>query len=258
MTDFLKITSRDNSLIKLVSQLNNSGRSRKEHGLFVIEGLRLCRDAAENGYSFTHLLVSETAASKYAEEIELLSRKAEKCYLLSDNVFEKASDTKSPQGIICLGKLCEDSKKINSKGRYIALENIADPSNLGAVARTAEALGIDGLIISSGGCDPFAPKSLRASMGALLRLPVIIPDDFLGELKASGLSLYACVVSGEAKSLTDVSFSDGSVALIGNEANGLTDEAIAVSEPITIKMTGRAESLNAAVAASIVMWEMQR
>lgn len=258
MSEFTKITSRDNPLIKLVSQLNNSGRSRKEHGLFVIEGLRLCRDAAENGFAFTHLLVSETAEKKYADDIKMLSKAASKTYLLSDNVFAKISDTKSPQGIICLVELGRKAQTIKKSGRYIALENIADPSNLGAVSRTAEALGIDGIIISQGGCDPFAPKSLRASMGALLRLPVIVCEDFIGELRESGLSLYACVVSGEAMSLTDVEFSDGCAALIGNEANGLTEEAKAICKPITIKMSGRAESLNAAVAASIVMWEMQR
>jgi len=258
VSDFTKITSRDNSLIKLVSQLNNSGRSRKEHGLFVIEGLRLCRDAAENGFGFTHLLVSQTAMDKYGSDIDYLYEKAERAYLLSDSVFDKISDTKSPQGIICLVKKEEKQYEICKKGRYIALENISDPSNLGAVARTAEALGIDGIILSDNGCDPFAPKSLRASMGALLRLPVIICEDFVSVLGGSGLELYACVLAPDARSLTDVSFSDGCAALIGNEANGLTDEAIAICNPITIKMAGRAESLNAAVAASIVMWEMQR
>ncbi len=256
---FTKITSRDNSLIKLITKLNSSGRSRKEHGLFVIEGLRLCRDAAENGFSFSSLLVSETAKMKYPEEIENLASKAESAYILSDSVFSKISDTKSPQGIVCV---CNRNNigtyNIKQNGKYIALENLQDPSNLGAVARTAEALGIDGIIASGEGCDPYSPKALRASMGALLRLPVIIADDFKGLLVKSGLDLYACVVTPDAKSVTDVFFRDGSIAIIGNEANGLTEAVISVATPITIKMTGRAESLNAAVAASVVMWEMQR
>lgn len=258
MLPFLKITSKDNPVIKLAVKLQNSGRSRREHGLFVIEGLRLCRDAAENGFDFSYLLVSETAAEKYQDVIGYLASKAEKCCILSDSVFLKITDTKTPQGIICICSLNKKIKTIKIDGKYIALENVADPSNLGAVARTAEALGIDGIIVSSGGCDPFSPKALRASMGALLRLPVIELSDFVGDIKRSGLSMFACVVTEDADSVTDIDFPSGSVALIGNEANGLTSEAVLASHPITIKMTGRAESLNASVAAAVVMWEMMR
>ena len=258
MFSFVKITSKDNSIIKLAGKLQTSGRSRREYGLFVLEGLRLCRDAAENGFGFEHLLVSETAFEKHGDVVETLSSLSKKSYLVSDSVFSKISDTSNPQGIMCLCAFKQNAETIKPDGKYIALENINDPSNLGAVSRTAEALGLDGIILSSNGCDPYSPKSLRASMGALLRLPVIIFGDFVKEISESGLSLYACVVDADAKSVTDVNFSKGSVALIGNEANGLTEDAVSVSTPVTIKMTGRAESLNAAVAASIVMWEMQR
>lgn len=255
---FNKITSKDNPLIKLAVKLQNSGRSRREHGLFVLEGLRLCRDAAENGFTFDSLLVSESAFQKYSDCIEELSLKAEKCFVLSDSVFLKITDTKNPQGIMCLCAFSDNKFVFSKNGKYIALENLSDPSNLGAVSRTAEALGIDGIILSNNGCDPYSPKALRASMGALLRIPVLVADDFVETLKNSGLPLYACVVDSDAASVTEVSFSGGAVALIGNEANGLTDDAKAVAKSVTIKMIGRAESLNAAVAASIVMWEMCR
>ena len=258
MISFSEITSKDNSVIKLAVKLQNSGRSRREYGLFVIEGLRLCRDAAENGYQFEYLLFTKEALLKHEDTLEFLSRNAEKSFMLSSAAFEKISDTKTPQGIICICKNLNRTEKIKPKGRYIALENLSDPSNLGAISRTAEALSISGLILSPNCCDPYSPKSLRASMGALLRLPVIRTENFTEELLSSGLSLYSCVVTPDAKSVTDVEFSDGCVSIIGNEANGLTEETISISTPITIKMTGRAESLNAAVAASIVMWEMQR
>ncbi|MBR3961788.1 MAG: RNA methyltransferase, partial [Clostridia bacterium] len=147
--------------------------------------------------------------------------------------------------------------EIDKKGRYIALENLSDPSNLGAISRTAEALGISGIIVSGNSCDPYSPKALRASMGTLLRMPVIIVDDFVEFLQASGLKLFACVVRG-GKKITDVIFSDGAAVLIGNEANGLTDSAISACEKITIPMSGSAESLNASVAAAIAMWELKR
>ena len=258
MLPFSKITSKDNPLIKFAVKLQNSGRFRREHGLFVLEGLRLCRDAAENGYKFDSLLVSESAMQKYSDTVEYLSENSDKCYILSESLFLKITDTKNPQGIICFCKIPAIDVSLNSCGKYVALENIADPSNLGAVSRTAEALGISGLIVSSNSCDPFSNKALRASMGALLRLPIIVVEDFVSYLKSSGLSLYSCVVDADAASVTDIAFKSGSVAIIGNEANGLSDAVKAVSTPITIKMTGRAESLNAAVAASIVMWEMQK
>lgn len=260
MKDFKEITSKENSLIKLISQLQTSNKARKENGLFALEGLRICFDAFDNGILFDKLIISYTALEKYPEDIEKLGQKAEECYKIPDSLFKKISDTTSPQGIITVAKIPEaNSQKIDSKGRYIALENIADPSNLGAVARTAEALGVTGIILSHGGCDPYSPKSLRASMGTLLRLPVIVLDDFANLLKKSGLKTYAAVVDGDAKSATDIRFADGSVLIIGNEANGITDETKDLSdEQITIRMSGKAESLNAAVAAAILMWEMMK
>lgn len=258
MSSFSEITSKDNAVVKLAVKLQESGRARRAHGLFVLEGLRLCRDAAENGYRFDSLLVSKTAYEKYADVVSALAKTSDKCFLLSDSVFLKISDTKSPQGIIAFCPFCDNKTDLKRDGKYIALENLSDPSNLGAVSRTAEALGIDGIILSGGGCDPYSPKALRASMGALLRIPLIQTDDFFTFLKDSGLPLFACVVDGNAKSLTEVDLSGGCIALIGNEANGLTPDATQISTPVTIRMSGRAESLNAAVAASIVMWEMQR
>ena len=157
-----------------------------------------------------------------------------------------------------------DSNLVNDyfdfkKGRFIGLENLQDPSNLGAIARSCEALGADGILISKGSCDPYSPKSLRASMGTLLRMPVFTLADFSKEIAGLGLKTYACVVDTDAQNFGDIKFSDGSVLIIGNEANGITDETKSVSDmKITIPMKGNAESLNAAVAASIAMWEMMK
>ena len=135
----------------------------------------------------------------------------------------------------------------------MAFENIQDPGNLGTVARTAEALGIDGLIVK--GVDPYSPKVLRASMGAILRLPIIEPDDILDFITASGKRVVGTVVT-KAKSIKDFKFL-ADIVLIGNEANGLTENAKSVcDELVTIEMAGRAESLNAAAASSIIAWEM--
>lgn len=257
---FKEITSKENSLIKLTSLLQTSAKARKENGLFVLEGLRICFDAYDNGILFDKLIISESAFSKYTDDIEKLSVKATECFKIPDHLFKKISDTSSPQGIIAVAKIPQkNADVIDKNGRYIALENIADPSNLGAVSRTAEALGVSGIILSQGGCDPYSPKSLRASMGTLLRMPVIVLQSFSTDLKSAGLKSFACVVDSDAKSINEIDFTNGSVLIIGNEANGITDETKLMSdERITIPMSGRAESLNAAVAASISMWEMMK
>ncbi|MGN0493299.1 MAG: TrmH family RNA methyltransferase [Acutalibacteraceae bacterium] len=260
MSDFKAVTSRENSLIKLVSFLQTSAKKRRESGLFVLEGLRICLDAMENSIRFDKLIVSETALLKQGNTVRLFAENSDERYKIPDSLMTKISDTKSPQGIIAVCKISDrKSSEIDPKGRYVALENIADPANLGAVSRTAEALGADGLILSMNGCDPYSPKALRASMGTLLRVPVFVLESFSEEIKKSGLKSFACVVDRNAESIKEQEFCGGSVVIIGNEANGLTEETKAAADRmITIPMRGRAESLNAAAAAAIAIWEMMK
>lgn len=260
MKAFNAVTSRENPLIKLVSSLQNSAEKRRENGMFVLEGLRICKDAYENGIRFDKLIISDTAYEKYSADVEEFSSAADGCFKIPHSLFKKISDTKTPQGIIAVCKIIKrDCGKIKKNGKYVALENVADPSNLGAVSRTAEALGADGIILSSDGCDPFSPKALRASMGTLLRMPVYIFESFADGIKNTGLKSYACVVDRDAVSISNCDFKEGSVVVIGNEANGLTEEMKnAADTAVTIPMTGRAESLNAAAAAAIAIWEMMK
>ena len=257
MREFTEITARENKLIKQIRALQSSARARRENGRFVLEGLRICTDALENRVHFLKLVVSKTAVQKYAQSIEEFSNNADMCYIVPDTLFAHIADTDSPQGILALAPVPECDDEIAEDGRYIALENVADPSNLGAVARTAEALGADGIILTTGGCDPYSPKALRASMGTLLRMPLFITDDVCAVAQKNGLRTLACVPDSGAVPIGDIAFKDGDVLLIGNEANGLKPQTIAQSDiRVTIPMTGRAESLNAAAAAAIAMWEM--
>ena len=260
MSDFKSVTSRENSLIKLVSFLQTSAKKRRENGLFVLEGLRICLDAMENLIRFDKLIISETALKKYGDTVNSFALNSEECFVIPDSLFERISDTKTPQGIISVCKIIErKSSEIDPRGKYVALENVADPANLGAVSRTAEALGVSGLILSSDGCDPYSPKALRASMGTLLRVPVFIFKNFSEYLKNSGLKSFACVVDKNAESIKEQSFPCGSVVIIGNEANGITKGTKeAANHLVTIPMSGRAESLNAAAAAAIAVWEMMK
>ena len=259
MREFIEIISKDNPIIKLISSLQSSARHRKQNGVFVLEGLRICSDAYENNIKFDKLVVTKTALEKYTEQIENFKSISDNCYILTDNLFKKISDTNTPQGVIAVAKFPKIEEKLSPDGRYIALERISDPSNLGAIARSAEALGISGIIVSLDGCDPYSPKSLRSSMGTLLRMPVYITNDIMHFIKENSLRSFACVVDKNADSIAKSEFKNGDVLIIGNEANGLTEKVQTSADfLVTIPMNGKAESLNAAAAASISMWEMMK
>ena len=147
------------------------------------------------------------------------------------------------------------------KDTVLALENLQDPSNLGAVCRTAEALGLSGLIVS-GGCDIYNPKALRAAMGSSLRISLTETKELttlLKEAEKNGMKTYASVPRSDAADIRRVSLDGGVIICVGNEGSGLSDEAVGVcSSTVTIPMLGRAESFNASAAASILAWELMR
>lgn len=258
-----KITSLANEKIKYAVRLGESASLRKKTGEFLLEGARLCFDAVRTGIEIRRAFFTSRALLKYSDYVEEILKKCGKSFEISENVSKKLSDAQSPQGVFCV---CgtnprPDPGEINPKGKYIALENIRDPANLGAISRSAEAFGLDGLIIS-GGCDVYNPKAQRASMGALLRLNVFYTDDLTGLLERAnslGMKTFACVPRGGAKSVTDVDKSGGAICCVGNEGSGLSREAAeACSEKTTLPMKGKAESLNAAAAAAIVAWELKK
>jgi len=257
------IQSKDNPVIKKAHKLLTSSNERKNTKTFLIEGQRLCCDALESSMKIEALFFTKSAQERYGDSIECLSSVAEKSYRLTDEVFEKISDTLHPQGISCICSMPHfECDEIKHDGRYIALENISDPTNMGTILRTAEAFGFDGVIISAGSCDIYNPKVLRGSMGAVFRIPVIIPEnlpELLQKCKSRGMRPMASITDGNAVSIVSVRFFRGVIMCIGNEGNGLSEETItACGERVTIPMAGGAEALNASVAASILMWEMSR
>lgn len=257
-----RLDSVSNDKVKLAVKVASSSKARKEKGLFFLEGLRLCRDSALTGTEIKYAFFSDKAYEKFTDEAEFIMGKAEEAYLISELVASKLSLTETSQGFYCLCKRGEslDFFDLDSEGKYIALENIQDPANLGAVCRTAEALGIKGAILYNC-CDRYSPKSQRAAMGSLLRLPVYESDNLVSDLvtlKEKGMKIYATSPDEKSAKITETSMSGGVVCVIGNEGNGVSDEVFAVSEKITIPMLGNAESLNASMAAAITMWEMMR
>lgn len=257
------LTSKTNEKIRSAVSVRDSSRARRESGMFFLEGARLCSDAAENGIKIFRTFLSRSALKKYGERCESIISASEEVYEISEEVAAKLSDTQNPQGIFCICRTKKSAENVPLKadGRYLLLENVQDPSNLGAISRTAEALGIDGLIVC-GGCDIYNPKALRASMGSALRLNIISRADAIGAIKEAdgkGMLTLASTPDRNSAKITDVNMSGGVVCVVGNEGNGVTEETMnACRMRVTIPMDGRAESLNAGTAAAILIWEMVR
>ena len=257
------ISSKDNLRVKQLVKLQKSARFRRQSELFVAEGLRVCADAMRSGAVIKTLYVTEQAAEKYSSQYEQLSAYAEETVMLADNIFAAVSDTQTPQGFLCTIKTLDKNAHfdtINNGGKFLALENIQDPNNLGTILRSAEAFAVSGVILSSDCCDIYNPKVVRGSMGAVFRMPFCICDTIPNYLCANPqLCSYAAVVNSDAEPITETGFQAPCVTVIGNEGNGLRQETVsACNHRITIPMKGKAESLNASAAATIIIWEMIR
>ncbi len=255
------IQSRTNAKIKDGCRLTASAKYRREQGLFTLEGLRLCADAAQSGCQVQTLFLTADAEEKGGERLKILLKNAQKIYTVTEEVAEKLSDTVSSQGVFAiLQMLPETALAIQKGGKYVVLDTVQNPQNLGAIARTAEAFGVNGLIVG-GGCDRYNPKALRASMGSLLRLPVFETEDLAATVREIGKTVptFATVPDCTAESICVQDFSGGAAAIIGNEGNGVREAVLSAAQKrVTIPMRGNAESLNAAAAATVTVWEMMK
>lgn len=258
------LSSKENKIIKNVIKLTESAKERREQRLFVADGVRLCFDAAISGCEIELTLFTKDAENKYADYLKDIFAVSKQKYCITDELASKISDTKSPQGVISVCRMLDKKANIVNiikDGFFLVLEEIQDPSNMGAIFRSAEAFGISGVILIGNCCDIYAPKTVRASMGAVFRLPIFRADgaeNIVDIFKSNQVRTFAAVVNHEdAKLVCDCQLGKGCAIFIGNEGNGLLDNTVALcDEKITIPMRGRAESLNAAVAASVLIWEM--
>ena len=276
------ISSKDNKKIKYIRGLMEKGSIRKKNRQFVVEGIKLVDEALKYG-DVSEIVITE---SLYAEIVSgdlsdnaLLAENGKNVIkyvensrstiVVLDAVFNSVSETITPQGVLavvrmpCYRLLDEDYlDKIYSKTgkiKLLILEDTSDPGNLGTIMRTAEAAGVTGVIMTKGTVDIFNPKVVRSTMGSIFRLPFAYVEDLkevIKELKKSGISFYATHLKGE-KSYKAIKYSDRSAILIGNEARGLSDEVADLADTyVIIPMQGRVESLNAAVAAALMMYEV--
>ena len=259
------ITSRENAGVKEYCKLVTAKKQRDAAGKFAAEGVRLTLEAFQNGVRIEKVFFTAGAEKRYGEKLFELLNSGIPAALITEEISRRMSDTDSPQGVFAVCKKLDKSLpagKIEHEGVYAALCGLQDPGNIGTILRTAEAFGVRGVVLSTSCCDLYNPKVLRASMGTVFRLPTRIANDFCGQLKsfsASGIPTYAAVVDDTARSVKDISFFGKGVAVIGNEGNGLDQEvADCCDVRMTIRMKGMTESLNAAMAAGILLWEMTR
>ena len=252
------ITSRENDKIKQACRLRDSESARRQAGLFFAEGPKLCLEAAKScrctALYTTRRALDHTPALAALDAVTVP---------IPDPVAEKLSSTKSSQGVFGLFALpAPDPAGLETARRILALERVQDPGNVGTLIRSAAAFGFDAVLLGPGCAAPYSPRTLRASMGAAVRMPVFETADLptaLRRLESRGVACLAAALRG-AVSLDAVGrdFPGGLCVVIGSEGQGLTDAAIdACGRAVRIPMTDRAESLNAAVAGSVLLWHFR-
>lgn len=253
------ITSSSNPQVKNVIQLSKKAKARKDQGLFVVEGKKMFSEIP--GGWLHQVYVSESFLSE-PENAELLS--GAEYEVLSDSVFKAASDTRTPQGILALVRMPEyklSQLLAGEQTHLLIVESIQDPGNLGTMFRTGEGAGITGIILNKTTVDVYNPKTIRSTMGSIYRVPFVVSEDLTGtlaELKEAGVQLYAAHLKG-TMSYDEPDYKKPSGFLIGNEGNGLSDEIAKMADTyIRIPMEGKVESLNAAIAATLLMYEVNR
>ena len=261
-----QITSRHNPLVRAAAALGSSSRERRERGLFLCEGARLCKDAVLSDISPQICFFTQRAGERYPKYLEIILNASAEAYLISQPVAELLSSTKNPQGIFCVCPWPGADEGVigfSPDLPVLVLEGLQDPGNLGTILRTAEALGRFRVFLLGDCCDPYSPKAMRASMGAVFRLGLALekdPERLCGMLTQKGYSCHGAVPDPQAVPVTELKLWQGRHAVfIGNEGGGLSPEVKGLcSDLITIPMRGRAESLNAAAAATVLLWELAK
>ena len=252
------ITSRDNAKIKYACAVRDSEKQRAADGVFFAEGpkliLELCKSCAPAAVYATEAALARTPALAALDGVTTR---------VAPHVAEKLAGTKSSQGVFALLQTpAPPTHLLHSARRLLALEGVQDPGNVGTLLRSAAAFGFDGVLLGPGCAAPFAPKTLRASMGAAGRLPVLVVSDLpaaLTALRGRGVTCLAAALY-HSRPLDEVGtdFPGGVCLVIGSEGQGLTDAAVAACDAaVRIPMTDLVESLNAGVAGSVLLWQFR-
>ena len=263
------ITSAANQQMKNLSALMKKSKERKKQKLFVVEGPKMCFEAPKDWV--WHIYVADSFWKNEQTKIQLMQYLEKNglvfedvCDTVADSVFHSVSDTQTPQGIMAVLHLpkYELSDLMNGeKTHLLILESIQDPGNLGTMVRTGEGAGISGILMNQTTVDLFNPKTVRSTMGSLYRVPFLVVDDLeetIRNLQSDGVRVFAAHLKG-TKSYDTADYRMPTAFMIGNEGNGLSDEIANLADSyIRIPMEGQVESLNAAISATLLMYECNR
>lgn len=253
------ITATGNKRIKRLVSLSEKAKERKKEQVFLVEGTKMFEEADETYLREVYVSESYIKKNGICEKLKRTGYET-----VSDEVFHKIADTKTPQGILCvmnqyqytLEKLLEKENPV-----LVLLEDIQDPGNLGTILRTGEGAGIDGVIMTKDTVDIYNPKTIRATMGSIYRMPFLYVEsikDVIEKLQKAGVSVYAAHLDGK-EYYDSFDFKKGAAFLIGNEGNGLKKETADLADAyLKIPMEGNVESLNAAIATTLLMYEAYR
>ncbi len=252
------ITSTSNPQVKNLQLLKKKSSARNEQNVFLVEGMKMYQEAPRGKIKKVYI-----SKSLYQEKGQAFLQGIE-TEVLDDHVFLAASDTKTPQGLLCVVEqfhyLLEDMLQ-KKNPHLLLLENLQDPGNVGTIMRTAEGAGADGIILSRTSVDLYHPKTIRSTMGSIYRMPFLYVnslEEILPILKKQGIRTYAAHLQGK-NCYDQEDYRKGCAFFIGNEGNGLSEGLSRKADAwIRIPMQGKLESLNAAIAASILMYEACR
>lgn len=259
------ITSTSSSQVKHVMSLLSKAKERKKNNEYVVEGIRMVSEVPED--SLVKIYMSERFQNNNPEYARELLRKqgitADMIEIVADNVFDRMSQTQTPQGIMAVVKMKNNSLSDMLAGNplLILVENLQDPGNLGTILRMGEGAGVTGVIMSPNTVDIYNPKTIRSTMGSIFRVPFVYVQDFseaVTQCQKAGVKVYAAHLDGKNTYLGE-DYSTSTAFLIGNEGNGLTDGITKQADTlIRIPMQGEVESLNAAIACTILTYEAVR
>lgn len=254
------ITSKDNEIVKHIRKLKDK-KERNEYGEFIVEGWKMLEEAINEGVNIKTVVVCDDCCEVNKPEEKVLYEVAkENIIYVTEKIFKLISDVMTPQGVLAIIEKPQELKIDYKDELFLILDNIQDPGNLGTIIRTADSINLKQIIVPKGSADAFNPKVVRSSMGAIFRVKVIEVEDLaktVKDLKKHNIKIYATDLKTD-KSIYDVNY-EKSAIVIGNEANGVSEKILDLAdERIKIPMSGKTESLNAAVATGIILYNAVR